>query len=87
MGEFLAHDLFRFQAEESAGGAIDVGDLAFGIEQDDAFLEGLKDFFEKTLVLEQVEHDMLEFARFQAIHAFDKLVNERGSHKLSLAHE
>lgn len=87
LGEFLTHDLLGFQAEESAGGAVDVGDLAFGIEQDDAFLESLKDFLEEALVLEQIEHDVLEFARFQAIHAFDKLVNERGSHKLSLAHE
>lgn len=75
-GEFLTDDLLSLEAEESAGCAVDVGDLALGIEQDDAFLQGLEDFFQETLVFEQVQHHVLELARLQAIHAFDELVNE-----------
>jgi periplasmic divalent cation tolerance protein len=82
LSELLADDLLFLEAEELAGGAVDVGDLASLIEHDDAFLKGVENFFEEAFFTQQLKHDALDLAGVEAIHAFDELVDEGGSHKV-----
>jgi hypothetical protein len=80
LGEALADDGIFFHAEELAGGTVHIGDLAFGIEEDDAFLKRLEDLFQEAFFTQQLQHDALHLAGFEAVHAFDELIDEGGAH-------
>ncbi len=75
--------MVALQAEEAVGRLVHISDLAFVIEQDDPLLERLKDLFEEAFFTQQFQHHALDLARFQAVHAFDELVDEGGSHKMA----
>lgn len=55
-------------------------DFSFGIDDDEAFLEGFEDVFEEAFFLDESGDDLLDFAGFDAIEASDEFFEEAGFH-------
>ncbi len=59
---------------------VDEADHALRIQNDDAFLQRLEDFFEKALFVDQAGDDLLDLAVFDAIQAGDEFFEKSGFH-------
>ena len=79
--EVAADGGFLIESEESAGGAVDEGDGAVGVEEEDAFLEGLEDAFEEALLAEEAIDEGLDLPGFEAVEAGDEFLDEAGMHE------
>src|SRR6202035_1721951 len=79
-GELAPDEGLTLKSKETARGAVHVSHRSFGIQQDDALLQCLKDLFKKALFLDKPQRVPLPLRRLQAVHSPDDLVEETGFH-------
>lgn len=72
-GYFLSEGILRGDAEKLAGRTIEKHNFPFGINDDEAFLQGLEHIFQKALLLDQTRDDLVNFFWFHPIQAGDEL--------------
>ena len=64
--EALADGIIILQPKELAGRFVEIGDAALRIGDDDVFLDGVKNGFEKTFLLRQAQKIVLHVLRSDA---------------------
>lgn len=65
-----------FEAEEAAGGAVGEGDGVGGVEDDEAFAEGMEDRFEEAFFGSEAQELGLDVAGVEFCEAADKFIEE-----------
>lgn len=70
----------EIKSEKVAGSLVDKSNEAVGVEKDDPFPEGFKDFFEESFFVDEPLDDLLDFSVFYAVKACDKFFEESRFH-------
>ena len=79
-GQRLTHAGLALQAEEGAGGAIQIGNAPADVGHDHPLVDGIENRLQKTLLIGQPQQIALHILRAHAPETFDKLVEKPGIH-------
>jgi len=80
LGEGASHAIVAGEAEELAGGVVEEGDIAQGVGDDDALVDGVEDGLEEALFACETQEVVLDFLGADAADALDEFFQEAGGH-------
>lgn len=78
--ELAAHRSFRIEAKESAGRAVEKGNGAVRVEEEDSFLKRFEDLFQKPFLAQQAIHEGLDLPRFEPVQTGEEFLDKARMH-------
>ena len=82
-GERITDSTLWIEAEHLGSGSIEVADFTIAPGHDDAFLDGVKECFEKTFFPRKFQHETLQALRIHPVNAANKFVEKSTLHSVT----